>query len=195
MPAKNIKVVALEPPVADEPAAEAPTEAQGMDEVINNIETENTSLDETTAEVPLMIEESLPCESETKGPKAKAKAKAKATRKPKAVKEVTIEEPPAPAPTPEPAQEVKAEPVVDACQRTVCPDCGKTVSAKTLKYSHKANCKASKTQQPESAVAQPTPFDNSTSPQDDLLNRMAYIRQARMQRKMEQYSRLTSQIA
>ena len=183
MPAKKIKVVALEPPVADEPAAEAPTEAQGMDEVINNIETENTSLDETTAEVPLMIEE----------PKAKAKAKAKATRKPKAVKEVTIEEPPAPAPTPEPAQEVKAEPT--SAEKAICPDCGKTVSAKTLKYSHKANCKASKTQQPESAVAQPTPFDNSTSPQDDLLNRMAYIRQARMQRKMEQYSRLTSQIA
>ena len=193
MPAKKIKVVALESPVADEPAAEAPTEAQGMDEVINNIETENTSLDETTAEVPLMIEESLPCESETKGPKAKAKAKAKATRKPKAVKEVTIEEPPAPAPTPEPAQEVKAEPT--SAEKAICPDCGKTVSAKTLKYSHKANCKASKTQQPESAGAQPTPFDNSTSPQDDLLNRMAYIRQARMQRKMEQYSRLTSPIA
>ena len=81
MPAKKIKVVALEPPVADEPAAEAPTEAQGMDEVIDNIETENTSLDETTAEVPAVLEE----------PKAKAKAKAKAPRKPKSVKEVTIE--------------------------------------------------------------------------------------------------------
>ena len=186
MPAKKIKVVALEPPVADEPAAEAPTEPQGMDEVINNIETENTSLDETIAEVPLMIEE------------PKAKAKAKATRKPKAVKEVAIEEPPAPAPTPEPAQEVKAEPVVDACQRTVCPDCGKTVSAKTLKYSHKANCKAIKTKQSEEppvAPAQPTPFDNSTTAQDDIFSKLAAIRADNMQRKIYRYSRLSSQIA
>ena len=69
MPAKKIKVIALDTPAAEESAAEAPTEAQGMDEVMNNIQTENTSLEETTAEVPVPQE-----------PAAKAAAK----RKPRA---------------------------------------------------------------------------------------------------------------
>ena len=126
MPAKKIKVIALDTPSNEEAAAEAPTESQSMDEVIDDIQADsnNTNLDESTVEVSV--------------PEPKAKAKAK--RQPKKA----AKEPPAPAPTPEPAQEVKAEPVVDACQRTNCPDCGKTVSAKTLKYSHKANCKATK---------------------------------------------------
>ena len=45
MPAKKIKVIALDAPVADEPSTEAPTEAQAMDEVINDIQTESTGLD------------------------------------------------------------------------------------------------------------------------------------------------------
>ena len=165
MPAKKIKVIALDTPANEETAAEAPTESQGMDEVINNIQADsnNTNLEESTVEV------SVP------EPKAKAKREPKKAAK----------EPPAPAPTPEPAQEVKAEPVVDACQRTNCPDCGKTVSAKTLKYSHKANCKATK-QAPIPRSQSDLPF-----PPED---RMHYDRHARMEEKMQRIAKLTSQI-
>ena len=55
-------------------------------------------------------------------PKAKAKAKAKA-------------EPP-PEVTPEPVVEA-APALVEEAAKASCPDCGKQMSAKTLKYSHK----------------------------------------------------------
>ena len=139
-----------------------------MDEVINDIQTESTGLDETTVEVPLIEE-----------PKAKAKAK----RKPKAV---AVEEPLAPPPTPEPAQEAKPEPAV--AEKECCPDCGKMVSSKTLKYSHKANCKLAKTTAPEEPKSAPS------APQNDIFGRLALVKQARLEKKMSQYAKLTSQI-
>ena len=57
-------------------------------------------------------------------PKAKPKAKAKA----KAV--------PPPEVTPPPVVD-EPEPVVEEAAKASCPDCGKQMSAKTLKYSHK----------------------------------------------------------
>ena len=182
MPAKKIKVIALDTPAAEESAAEAPTEAQGMDEVMNNIQTENTSLEETTAEVPVPQE-----------PAAKAAAK----RKPRATKKTGLDyellvppekAPPAPpAPTPEPEPEPVAEKV--AAEKETCPDCGKLVSAKTLKYSHKANCKASKAPEQDSMHTAASP-----EPQDDLFSKLAMIRQARLEKKMNQYAKLTAQI-
>ena len=209
MPAKKIKVIALDTPAAEESAAgEAPTEAQGMDEVMNNIQTENTSLEETTAEVPVPQE-----------PAAKAAAK----RKPRATKKTSLDyellvppekAPPAPpAPTPEPEPEPVAEKV--AAEKETCPDCGKLVSAKTLKYSHKANCKASKAPEQDSMYSgilddkDPVGRDErlqkklehiakvtaaSPEPQDDLFSKLAMIRQARLEKKMNQYAKLTAQI-
>ena len=188
MPAKKIKVIALDTPANEETAAEAPTESQGMDEVINDIQADsnNTNLEESTVEVSV--------------PEPKAKAKAK--REPKKA----AKEPPAPAPTPEPAQEVKAEPDVDACGRTTCPDCGKTVSAKTLKYSHKANCKALKPKaaQPSSdSLYSGMLDDHDPVGRDDRLqkrfeniaDRIPYDRQVRMEQKMQRIARLAAHIA
>ena len=186
MPAKKIKVIALDTPANEETAAEAPTESQGMDEVINDIQADsnNTNLEESTVEVSV--------------PEPKAKAKAK--REPKKA----AKEPPAPAPTPEPAQEVKAEPVADA--KETCPDCGKSVSAKTLKYSHKANCKALKPKaaQPSSdSLYSGMLDDHDPVGRDDRLqkrfenlsDRIQYDRQVRMEQKMQRIARLAAHIA
>ena len=185
MPAKKIKVIALDTPANEETAAEAPTESQGMDEVINDIQADsnNTNLEESTVEVSV--------------PEPKAKAKAK--REPKKA----AKEPPAPAPTPEPAQEVKAEPVADA--KETCPDCGKSVSAKTLKYSYKANCKALKPKvvQPytdslySGMFDDPNPVGRDERLQnrfENIASRMRYDKQSRLEQKLQRIAKLTSQI-
>ena len=70
MPSKKIKVIALDTPAAEEPVTDSTaTEAEGLNDVINDIQAESSSLDESTVEVP------LPEEPEAK-PAAKKKARA-----------------------------------------------------------------------------------------------------------------------
>ena len=116
--------------------------------------------------------------------------KSRAKAKPAAKKKEPVEEAPAPEPEPEPEK-------VEKPGKETCPDCGKLVASKTLKYSHRANCKATKNKQSEESVAenQTTPFNNDASVQDDVFSKLASVRAARMQRKIEQYSKLTSLIA
>ena len=89
---------------------EVKTEAEQLTDVINEVKADAEEVVEPVVE-------------EVK-PKAKAKAKPKA--KAKAV--------PLPEVTPEPIVE---EPVIEEVVKASCPDCGKQMSAKTLKYSHK----------------------------------------------------------
>ena len=87
----------------------------------------------------------------------------KANRKPRA-KQPPIEQPPVPAPTPTPVEQSKdddddddsvnteeldkliaeykgnTKPAKQPADKVQCPDCGKEVSAKTMKYSHKKYC-------------------------------------------------------
>ena len=90
---------------------EVKTEAEQLTEVINEVKAE---VEEAVVPVVEPVVEPKP--------KAKPKAKAKA----KAV--------PPPEVTPEPIVE---EPVIEEVAKASCPDCGKQMSAKTLKYSHK----------------------------------------------------------
>ena len=92
---------------------EVKTEAEQLTDVINEVK----------AEVEEAVEPVVEPVVEPK-PKAKPKAKAKA----KAV--------PPPEVTPEPVVEPPA-PVIEEVAKASCPDCGKQMSAKTLKYSHK----------------------------------------------------------
>ena len=95
---------------------EVKTDAEQLTEVINEVKAEAEE-----AVVPVVE----PVVDEVK-PKAKAKPKPKA--KAKAV--------PLPEVTPPPVVE-EAAPVIDEVAKASCPDCGKQMSAKTLKYSHK----------------------------------------------------------
>jgi hypothetical protein len=199
MPAKKIKVIPLDTPVA-EPSVETEQhpEATGMNEMINEIKSENTSLDETAVEVPLpeaKEEESVPISE----PKPKAKRKPREPKK-EAVVEAVPESLPEGSQTkgteslPEPVQDVKTEQVEKPkADKETCPDCGKLVSAKTLKYSHKANCKANK-EQPTITRAEPLTEDVAQDMvHNEVLNRMADARAARMQKKLDRFAKLTSQ--
>ena len=92
---------------------EVKTEAEQLTDVINEVK----------ADAEEVVEPVVVAVVEEVKPKAKPKAKAKA----KAV--------PPPEVTPEPV--VEAAPAVDEVAKASCPDCGKQMSAKTLKYSHK----------------------------------------------------------
>jgi len=102
----------------EEGETEAKTDAEQMTEIIQEVK--------EVAE-PAPVEEPAK-EKEKKAPKAKAKAKAKVEEQPQAP-----EAPEAPLPV-----EAKTE------AKVACPDCGKQMSAKTLKYSHVPNCTAKK---------------------------------------------------
>ena len=105
---------------------EAKTDAQEMSDIIQEVNTEQ--------EVSVQQQE----------PEPKAKAK-RALRKPKVDEEPVINVNATP-------DEVIAEvevPDAKTDQKVACPDCGKQMSAKTLKYSHAPNCVVKKNTKPD----------------------------------------------
>ena len=98
---------------------EVKTDAEQLTDVINEVKADADEVVEPVAE-PVVEPLVEPVEAK---PKAKPKAKAKA--KPEQPPEVT----------PPPVVEAAPARVEDA--KASCPDCGKQMSAKTLKYSHK----------------------------------------------------------
>lgn len=150
MTRSNIKIVSVTQPTTT--AEQAPTtEAEGMSQV----------MEEMKAPVPVPPTEPKP--------KAKPKRKPRAKKTPEPVVETTESDhiemmpepevmpepvkPPTPPPTPPPspkAEKVKAE-------KVQCPDCGRMVSSKTLKYTHKNNCKALKQVPKDEPAVAPEP--------------------------------------
>ena len=122
------------------------TDAQLMTEIINEVNTPvNTSSDE---DKPEQEEEAPVIEDlvEVPVPKAKAKRASQSSRTPMVAKPSVVAEPVEQVVEPEVAeQEEVVESKVDA--KVACPDCGKQMSAKTLKYSHGPNCSSKKQKQ------------------------------------------------
>ena len=135
--------------VADQ--REQKTDAEQMTDIINEVNTAPQSDAPSLNAEEVVVEESLPDGGQipedadgAKGPKAKAKARAKRapSRGPSVrLKHNVIE------PEPEPEPEVQAELPVEEVKvdaKVECPDCGKMMSQKTLRYSHGPNCVAKK---------------------------------------------------
>ena len=115
--------------VSEDPV-EQKTDAEQMTDIINEVNTAPQS------DVPQLNAE----EEVTEKPKPKARAKRAPSRGPSVrLKHKVIE----PEPEPEVQAELPVEEVkVDA--KVECPDCGKMMSQKTLRYSHGPNCVAKK---------------------------------------------------
>ena len=109
---------------------EETTDAEQMTEII-------TEVQEQPIEEPQEAVSDAPVAA-----KAKAKRASRAKPKEEPVKEEPQEEEPVKE---EPKEEVKEEAKID--DKVACPDCGKLMSAKTLKYSHVANCVTKKQKQ------------------------------------------------
>ena len=122
------------------------TDAQLMTEIINEV---NAPEGLIVAQLVTEQEEEAPViEDLVEVPKAKAKAKAKSaprsSRTPMVVKPSVVAEPV------EQVVEQVVEPEVVESKvdaKVACPDCGKQMSAKTLKYSHGPNCSSKKQKQ------------------------------------------------
>ena len=150
MPRKpKITAIPVEAP-ADEGLAkawgddEAKTDAQQMNDVINEIKVDDE---------PVVTNE--PDEPPT--PVAKPKARAKRAPKKPVVEPEPVEEPQESEPE---VPEAKGEPPLQVEEpddanwtkvesKVACPDCGKQMSAKTLRCSHGPNCPAKKQKQSE----------------------------------------------
>ena len=107
-------------PVGD---GEQQTEAQEMTEIINEVK-------EMPAE---QVDQPVAAEPKAK-PKRAPKPEPSVTEVTPALNEITVK------------VEIPTEANIDAnaSQKVSCPDCGKQMSAKTLKYSHAPNCLAKK---------------------------------------------------
>ena len=102
------------------------TDAEQMTEILQEVQQEpKEEPKETVSDAPGEVK-----------PKAKRASRAKPKEEP--VKEEPMKEEPAEEAKEEPKEEPKGEDQVG------CPDCGKQMSAKTLKYSHGPNCSSKK---------------------------------------------------
>jgi hypothetical protein len=101
-------------------ASEEKTDAEQMTEIINEVKEERPEPQEAVSDAVVEVK-----------PKAKRASRAKPKEEP------VVEEP-----NEEPKEEPKEEQKND--DKVTCSDCGKQMSAKTLKYSHGPNCSSKK---------------------------------------------------
>ena len=155
---RKAKIVAVsidkEEEVAPQVDEEVKTDAQLMTEIINEVNApEGLCLvqEEEVQLAPSLAGMQSVVEDQGETPVVVAKAKAKRVSKAKTIVTAAPVEPEVVEPEVVEAEVVVAvepvvvEPKVDA--KVACPDCGKQMSAKTLKYSHGPNCSSKKQKQ------------------------------------------------
>ena len=140
---RKAKIVAVsidkEEEVVPQVDEEVKTDAQLMTEIINEVNAPEGLCLVQEEEVPVVEDQ---CET----PVVVAKAKAKRVSKAKTIVTTAPVEPEVvEAEVVVAVEPVVVEPKVDA--KVACPDCGKQMSAKTLKYSHGPNCSSKKQKQ------------------------------------------------
>ena len=117
-------------------------DAEQMTDIINEVKV----IEEPTDALPQapQVEAEAPI---VEAPKAKAKraSRAKPKEEPQVDTNSSLDETQVVVTIPTQEEEAKTEAKTDA--KVSCPDCGKQMSAKTLKYSHVPNCPAKKQQQ------------------------------------------------
>ena len=141
---RKAKIVAVsidkEEEVVPQVDEEVKTDAQLMTEIINEVNAPEGLCLVQEEEVPGVVED------HGEAPVVVAKAKAKRVSKAKTIVTAAPVEPEVvEAEVVVAVEPVVVEPKVDA--KVACPDCGKLMSAKTLKYSHGPNCSSKKQKQ------------------------------------------------
>ena len=130
---QQITAVPVEAPVEEGLAKawgdEVKTDVQEVTELVNELKVDE--------------EPAVTCEVED-NPNPVAKPKARAKRAPKKPVEVEAVVEPEPVEEPQQVEEPDDGNWTKVESKVACPDCGKQMSAKTLKYSHGPNCTAKK---------------------------------------------------
>ena len=118
--------------------------------------------------------------------KAKAKRASRAKPKEEPVKEEPLEDEPKEEQilTQEPKEEARID------DKVACPDCGKQMSAKTLKYSHVANCVTKKQKQkPVFTQGSQDQREENTQPAIQREIEVDFIEQRALNRRAERVAR------
>ena len=132
--------VEQEPQGASEGSTEPKTDAEQMTDIINEVST-TEPIRESEYEQHYVLTTPVVLKAKAK----RAPSRSPSVRKPKVIEPEVVATPSlgeVHAEVTLPVEEVKAEAKVE------CPDCGKLMSPKTLRYSHGLNCKANKQKQP-----------------------------------------------
>ena len=178
MPRKpKITAVPVEAPVEEGLAKawsdEVKTDAQEMTELVNEIKVDDEPAVTDEVENTSVV-----------------KPKARAKRAPKKPVEVEPEALPLAVIEPEPVEEqVEQEPDdgnwTKVESKVACPDCGKQMSAKTLKYSHGPNCPAKKQKQSPREISPSIIEEVIENEVQKRLNNSRALRAARRQEMVE----------
>ena len=184
---------------------EQKTDAQEMTEVLNEVNVVSEPVAVEPAAVELVA---LPAESS--GPKARAKRASRAKASPQVQFYELVREPVAPtldetvAPKAFSGIEVAlpSEPNKDAkaSEKVSCPDCGKQMSAKTLKYSHVPNCLVKKQKETHGTLptesSGPEPTANATISDEmieqEIEKRMSNRRAERQNKRQKDLEKLVA---
>ncbi len=196
MPRKaKVVAVPIDAPVA-EPVEETPTEvktdAEEMTTVINELKTDDQPVAQEVAE-PMVEPVAEPKPKRAPRAKAPSRKKVKELDAEVVAVEPSLEETSVVVAVPEekPAAVVK--------DKVACPDCGKEMSAKTLKYSHAPNCVVKKKQSIEqyepreakaSALPPVAPAVSEQLIEDLVQQRLTNVRQDRLARKQAMVEKL-----
>jgi hypothetical protein len=194
---RKAKIVAVpvdapvDQPVEEAAAPEDKTDAEEMTNVINEIKTEDEPVVEEPVAEPVVVEPvAEPKAKPKRAPRARAPSRKKVKELDAEVVDVepTLEESTVEVTVPE----EKPAPVVK--DKVACPDCGKEMSAKTLKYSHVPNCAAKKQKADEEPPAAPSISEELI---DELVqkrwdNVTNNLRQERLARKEAMMQKLIS---
>ena len=187
MPKKSkITAVPIEEPTEQPVSAEVDeqkTDAQEMTEVLNEVK---------DVSEPVAVEQVAPkAKASSRTPTVKRASRAKA---PIEVSDPVVEVTPALDETVvEVAIPMEANKEVKASEKVSCPDCGKQMSAKTLKYSHVPNCLVKKQKE---AHGQPEPFANATITDEmieqEIEKRLTNRRAERMVKRQKDLEKLVA---
>jgi hypothetical protein len=202
---RKAKIVAVpvdapvEQPVEEAVAPEDKTDAEEMTNVINEIKTvDEQPVAEPVAET--VVEETVtepvaePKAKPKRAPRAKAPSRKKVKEEEPVQAEVVAVEPSLEETTvvvAMPEEKAEAKPAAVVKEKVACPDCGKEMSAKTLKYSHAPNC-VSKKQKADEEQPAAAPTVSEELLEDLVQKRLTNVRQERLARKEAMMQKLIS---
>jgi hypothetical protein len=207
MPRKSkIVAVPIDAPVAEpveETATENKTDAEEMTNVIDELKTDergdshDSSVRTSGVDQPVVEAVAEPV-AEPK-PKRAPRAKAPSRKKVKELDAEVVAVEPSLEETSVVVAVPEEKPAAVVKDKVACPDCGKEMSAKTLKYSHAPNCVVKKKQSVEqyepsdakaSALPPVAPAVSEQLIEDLVQQRLTNVRQERLARKQAMMEKL-----
>ena len=197
MPRKaKIVAVPVDEPVAETVeeavAPEVKTDAEEMTSVINELKTDDEPVAQEVAEPVAEPSVAEPMVEEPKAkPKRAPRAKAPSRKKVKELEADVVAVEPSLDETSVVVAVPEEKPSAVVKEKVACPDCGKEMSAKTLKYSHAPNC-VSKKQKADAEQPAAAPTVSEELLEDLVQKRLTNVRQERLARKEAMMQKLVS---